>query len=154
MSHLLVKPVIPGFLINGEAPALGGTGFFDRVVISSGAVGLDGIAVEQVGISDALRPVHLRAIIHASKFRPAFLRHSDDSIFELDNQNRVVLTGGLVAMDLGAHLRVNRTDFRPAEHPAEKFNRVATHVHRHAAAGALHVPEVRRVRTVMFLRLL
>jgi len=73
---------------------------------------------------------------------------------EFKNQDGVIVAPRFPGMRIGAHLGINRSDRRPAQHPAEELDRVATHVHRHAAAGAVHIPEMRGMRAIMFLRLL
>ena len=78
---------------------------------------------------------------------------ADDAVVEFEDQDRVVVAVGLVAVDLGAHLGVDGLDRRPAEHPAKELDGVAAHVHGDAAAGALDVPEVRRVRAVVLFGL-
>ena len=57
-------------------------------------------------------------------------------------------------MDVRVHLGVDAGDFGARQHPPEELEGVATHVERHAAAGPIGVPEPRRVRPIVLLRLL
>ena len=149
-----MEAVVPGFLVDREAPALGRAGLLDGIVVAARAVGLDGVAVQQIGVGHAVGAVHFGPVVHAAQLGPAFLGHGDHPVGELQDQDGVVVAAGLVAMHLGAHLGVDRLDRRPAEHPAEELDGVAAHVHGHAAAGSLDVPEMRGVRAVVLLRLL
>src|SRR5947208_16855256 len=110
--------------------------------------------MEQIGISDALGAMNLRAIVHAAEFGPAFLGHGYNSIPEFENDDGVVITAGFALVHRRTHLGIDRFDPRPAKHPTKVFDGMATHVHGHPAAGAIYVPEMRRVRTVMLFGLL
>ena len=102
---------------------------------------------------DAVIAVNFRAVVHPAHFCPTFLGQRYDSIGKLQNNQCVVVAFRLVLVNLRRHLRVNGFDGRPAEHPAEELDGMATHVHRHTATRSINVPEVWGVRAVVFFGL-
>ena len=110
--------------------------------------------MEQIGVSHAFGAMHLGPVVHAARLGPARLVEEEAAALELEDQQRVVLAPGLVAVHLGRELGVDRDDRRPVHHPAGEGDAVAAHVREHTAAGAIDIPEVGRVRAVMLLRLL
>ena len=81
--HLLREAVVPFLLVNGERPALGRAGFLDGVIVAFGAVGLNGVAVVEIGVGHPFRAVDFGPVVHAAHFRPAFLRQRDHAVREL-----------------------------------------------------------------------
>ena len=61
--------------------------------------------MEQVGVDHAVGAVDLGAVVHAAGLGPALLGHADRAAAELDDDDRVVVAAGLVAVDEGAHRR-------------------------------------------------
>src|SRR5713101_7932394 len=57
-------------------------------------------------------------------------------------------------MNVGAHLAIDRFDWRAPEEKVAKGNAVAAEIHERATAGTIDVPEPRAVRTKMFFALL
>ena len=110
--------------------------------------------MQEVGVGDAFRAVNLGPIIHSAEFGPAFLRQSDYPVLELQNENRVVFALSFLLVNLSAHLGEHGLDFRTTDHPAEKLDGVASHVHGDPAAGAPHIPEMRCMGSIMLLGLL
>src|SRR5262249_14828443 len=66
VRHFLVEAVVPGFLVDGERPALRSAGLLDRVAVAMLAVGVDGVAAEQVGVGDAVAAIDFRPVVHAA----------------------------------------------------------------------------------------
>src|SRR6266851_1835006 len=154
VRHLAVEPVVPGLLVDGEAPPLGRSRLLDRVVVSHRAVGLDRVAVQEIGVGDALGAVHLGAVVHPAGLGPALLRDRGGAALELQEQDRVVLPARARAVQARAHLGIDGLDPRAAEHPSKELDGVTAHVHGDTAAGALDVPEVVGMGTVVLLGLL
>ena len=120
---------------------------------------MDGVAAEQVGVGHALAAVDLRPVVHAAQLGPALLGDGRYVAVQLQDQRAGVVAARLVAVDVGAHVGVDIFDVGLAaagatQEPAEELDGVAAHIHRHAAAGAMHVPEPARMRTVVLLSLL
>src|SRR6476646_2449698 len=84
MADFLREAIIPSLLIDGIRPAGGGAGFLDGVIVTLRAIGLNGIALEQVRVCDAFRAVNFGAIIHATELGPAFLSEGNDACFEFE----------------------------------------------------------------------
>ena len=107
-----MEAVVPGLLVDGEAPARGRARLLHRVVVALRAVGLDGVAVQQVGVGDAGEPWTSARSSMPPELGPALLGDGHRPALELEDEDRVVLAAGLVAVDEGAHLGVDGLDGR------------------------------------------
>ena len=107
----------------------------------------------QIGVSAPILAENFNAIVHAAAARPAVFNQSYGAIGELQDAQRIVFGFGLVAVNVGAHLAVDRLDWRAAEEPIAKRDTVAAQVHQCATAGAIHVPKPRAVRPEMLFAL-
>ena len=65
--------VVPFLLVNRKGPAFRRASLLDCVIVARRTVGFDGIAMQQVGVSDALRSMHFGPVIHPAHFGPTFL---------------------------------------------------------------------------------
>jgi hypothetical protein len=151
VGHFLGEAVVPGLLVDGEAPARRAAGLLHGVVVALSTIRYDRVAAQEVGHGDPLGAVHFGPVVHAAQLRPALFGQANATVVELDNHQRVVVAPGLVGVDLRRQLGVDRRDLRLVEHPAEELDGVTAHVQRDAAARTVDVPEVRRVRTFVLL---
>src|SRR5262249_37809139 len=123
------------------------------------AVGMDGVAAQDVGIGDTFAAIDLGAIVHAAGLGPALLGDCGYVAVHLEDEDGGVVATRLVAMDVGAHVGIDTSDLGAtslgaAQQPAEELDGMAAHVHGNAAAGTAHVPEPAGVRAVVLLGLL
>src|SRR5262249_46568950 len=135
------KAVIPHLFVHGKGPAPRRWRFLDRVTVTDLAVGLQGAAVQQVGVRHALAAIDLGPVVHAAQAGPALFNQSDRVVRTFNDQDGSLFAARLVFVDIGAALSVHTGRFRPAEDPAGEFNSMTAHVHEHAAAAAVHGPE-------------
>src|SRR5262249_47471239 len=158
MSHLGVEAVVPGLLVNGERPTLRGPSLLDGVAVAALAVGMNGVAAEQVGVGHSLAAVDLRPVVHAARLGPTLLRDGRGPAVHLEDEGTAITALGLVAVDVGAHVGVAATDvglasLGSAQQPAEELDGMAPHVQCDPAAAPAHIPEPRRMGAVVLLRL-
>src|SRR5678809_934498 len=102
--------------------------------------------MQKVSKGNTLGAVHFRSIIHSALFGPAFLCQSNDAICKLDDDEGIVVSPGLILMDISAHLRIDRFDRGTAKHPPEKFDGVTAHVHRDTTSRTIHIPKMGSMR--------
>src|SRR5262249_20650206 len=114
--------------------------------------------MEKIGIGLAIAAKNLGLIVHASGLGPALLGQPHGASLEVEDEHRLVVAVGLIAVNISMHLRISPRDPRLpaplAENPAEELDGVATHVHGHAAAAAPGIVEPTRVRSVVLFGLL
>src|SRR5437016_3563129 len=117
VGQLLRRAVIPEFLEDGIRPTFRTRRLFDGVSVTVFAVRRQGVAHVQIGVSAPILAENFNAIVHAAAARPAVFNQSYGAIGELQDAQRIVFGFGLVAMNVGAHLAVDRLDWRAAEEP-------------------------------------
>ena len=122
-------------------------GLFAGVAVALSAVGLEGVVAGHIGNGEALRAVDLGAVVEAAGTGPGVFGDADTAVgvlvggCEAHRDDSVVVALRLVAVHERAELGVDGFDRGVAEDPAAVGDGVAAHVHEHAAAGALDVPE-------------
>src|SRR5262249_37172921 len=126
----------------------------DGVAVAGLAEGDQRAPAEQVGDGQALRPVDLGAVVDAAGARPAILGDADPLALIFNDADAVVLAPRPSLVDVRAELRVDRERARASEDPAGELDRMAAHVHQHAAPGEIGVPEPVGVWTVVTFGLL
>src|SRR5262249_39325048 len=72
---------------------------------------------------------------------------------KFENANRIIFSAGFVRMRISTHLAEHTLNGRLVQEPMAKGDAMAPHVHQHAAAGLLHIPEPGSMRSEMFLTL-
>ncbi len=154
MGQLLRRAVVPELLEDRISPAFGGGSFLDGVAVAVFAVGGQRVAHVQVGVGHAVGAEDLDAIVHAAAARPTVFDQCHRAVGELHDAQRIVFGLSLVAVNVGAHLAIDRLDGGAIEEPVAEGDAVAAEVHEGAAAGAIHVPEPLAVRAEMLFALL
>ena len=153
MLHFLRETVVPGFLEHRESIPFGRAGLLDRVPVTFLGISQERTAAQQVGAGVPLIAVDFTAIIHAAALGPAVLDHGDLIALVLDDGIGMIFAFCPALVDESVHIRGYTLDLRFAQHPAGIFNRMTAHVHHHAAAGKIHIPEPGHVWAGMLLRL-
>ncbi len=106
VAHLLREAIIPQLFKNRIAPSFCGGRFFYGVTESVFTVGRQRVAHLQVCDRQSTLAVDFDAIIHAAAASPAILDNAERIALELDDRDRLVIEFGLVAVDVGAQVRV------------------------------------------------
>src|SRR6266849_3820369 len=133
-SELLWHAVIPQFFEHRIRPPFRGGRLLDSVAIAVFAVRRQRVAHVQVGIGNAGLAENLNAIVHAAAARPTILDESDRAIGKFENAQRIVFALGFIAMDVGAHLAIDRLYWGTPEEPVAKGDAVTSEIHQRTAA--------------------
>src|SRR6184192_4660217 len=154
VGQFLRRAVIPEFLENGIRPTFRCGSFFDCVAVSVFTVGRQRIAHVEIGVRAAGFAENFDAVVHPAAARPAIFHQSDRTIGEFENAQRIVLGLGLFAMNVRAHLTIDRLDRRASKKPVAESDSVTPKIHQRAATGSVHVPEPCAVWPKMLFALL
>src|SRR5207249_3751079 len=110
------------------------------------AVGVNGVATEHVGVSDAFAAINFGTVVHAAGLGPAFLGDGRHVAVQFENERAGIVAFGLIGVDVSAHVGVDAlhatfATFGSTQEPAKELDRMAAHVHGNAPAAALDVPK-------------
>ena len=154
VAHLLREAVVPDLLEHRERPAACLRRLLDRVAVAVLAVGHERGAAQDVDVGDALGPDQLGAVVHPAGLGPARLDHARAGSRRSGRRRprgpRPACASPCTNVPSSA---VADSAGGLAVDPAGELDAVAAHVHQHAAARPLGIPEPVGVRAEVLLAL-
>src|ERR1700680_1315790 len=154
VRHLLREAVVPQLFEDWIAPPFCARRLLHRVAITILAIRRESVAHVKIGVGHALRSIYFDPVVHPATPPPAVLDHAYCTAFKFQNAKSLVVSPGLVGVNVGTHLAVHGLDRGTPEEPVTERNSVATEIHERTAAATIHIPEPWSMRSKVFFALL